>query len=262
MKQALAELRVWITRPGSAARRSAAGFEGLGAVCTLEAAVRLEAAELDESQCRELQAFLPHARLVLTSANAARYFVESLRAYPQLLDALRQLPVSAVGEATARAAEDVGLRVEHLASVALGLELAKEIAADVGAGRVILPGSDLRRPETEEQLLADGLQVLPLTVYRTLPMDQLSPALRTALQEGALDAVALYSPSAVMGVLAGALDTGITVDALPAFLALGPTTAAACESVGHPSAVHPKSPGESELLEAVVQWWSARGASR
>lgn len=262
MKLPLAELRVWITRPGAAARRSASGFETLGARCTVEATVQLQAAHLSAEQRAQLRSFLPESRLVLTSANAAHFLVESLEQDPELLAVLRRLPVSAVGEATARAAEGVGLGVDHVASVALGLELAREIAAAEGSGRVLLPGSDLRRPETEEQLRQDGLEVLPLTVYKTVPVEQLSSALQGALRDRALDAVALYSPSALEGVLNGARSAGISVDQLPALLALGPTTAQACAAAGRAPALQPSEPGEPALLEAVVQWWSKRGASQ
>jgi uroporphyrinogen-III synthase len=262
MTLALAKLRVWITRPGAAARRSAESFEALGASCTVAPVLRLEAAALDPGQRRSLGEFLVEGRIVLTSANAARYFVESLGGDAHLLAAARRCPVSAVGEATARAASALGLRVEHLSSVALGLELAKEIGAEGETRRVILPGSDLRRPEAEAQLRSDGLEVLALTVYRTVVVDRLDDGVRDALLSGSLDAVALYSPSAAQAVLKLGSDAGIAPEKLPAFLALGPTTAAECAALGHPSVVQPESPGEAELVQAVVDWWQRQDASR
>ena len=262
MSLPLAGLRVWITRPGSAAQRSASHFADRGAACALEPAVRLDALELNAKDRAALEDFLPHARLVLTSANAARYFVESLEGTPQLLERVRELPVSALGEATARAATECGLRVEHLASVALGIELAREVGAEQGVPRVILPGSQLRRPETEAQLLAEGIEVLALTVYETLPVQDLSEAIVSALKRGELDAIALYSPSAVHGVIDAARHSELPLETLPPFLALGPTTAAECDEVGHPAAVSPMEPGEAALLEAVAEWWKERGVAQ
>lgn len=260
MKQPLADLRVWITRPGAAARRSAESFEQLGATCIVEPVLRLEAIALSAPQRAKLRQAAPDARIVFTSANAARYFDEGLQEDPALREALLPLPVSAVGEATARAAAGLGWRVEHVASVALGLQLARDLADELRPASVILPGSDLRRPETEAQLRSDGIDVLALTVYRTVPMEGLSEQMRAILKAAGLDAVALYSPSAVQAVVSTGRDAGVQLP--PAFLALGPTTAAECAELGHPSVVQPASPGEPALLDAVVQWWQQRDASR
>jgi len=138
----------------------------------------------------------------------------------------------------------------------------RELGEEEGVARVILPGSQLRRPETEEQLRADGIEVLALTVYQTLPIQGLSAALTSALRNAELDAIALYSPSAVRGVIDAAHDVEIPLESLPPFLALGPTTAAECDAVGHPAAVSPGEPGEEALLEAVTKWWKERGAAQ
>ena len=262
MSPELSGLRVWITRPGPAAQRSASRFEEGGAVCLVAPALSLEPRTLGVEDRHRLLRFLPEARLVLTSANAALYLVESLVGDGHLLDAVKGMPVSAVGEATARAASELGFRVDHLASVALGVELARELGEETERARVVLPGSDLRRQETESQLLEHGVEVLPLTVYRTLPITTLSEEIAVALRAGELDAIAVYSPSAVRGVIGAGEDAGIRASGLPALLALGPSTAAECRELGHAAEVAPEQPGEPALLEAVARWWKKRSATR
>jgi uroporphyrinogen-III synthase len=260
MSERLSGLRLWITRPEPAAARTARRFEEEGAQCRCEATVVLKPENLSPAQRAKLQGFLPGARLLLSSANAARYLLDAVADDPKLEEQVLQLPVSAVGEKTARAAHSLGWQVDHVASVALGLRLAQELVEQGATTRVLLPGSDRRRPEAEALLRDEGVEVLPLCVYRTLPASSLSPSLLEALEGGQLDASLVYSPSAVAGMLSGALAGGLTPRQLPPCLALGSTTASAVVTGGLRLGAAPLAPGEDALVEASVSWWAAKRA--
>ncbi len=260
MNERLSGLRLWITRPEPAALRTARRFEEEGASCRLESTVSLRPVDLSPEECARLSDFLPGARLLLSSANAGRYLLEALANNPQLKARVLQLPVSAVGEKTARAAHSLGWQVEHVASLALGLQLARELVEEGASSRVLLPGSDRRRPEAEALLREEGVEVYPLCVYRTLPAETLSPALLELLREGLLDASLVYSPSAVSGMVTGALAGGLKPRQLPPCLALGSTTASEVVAKGLRLGAAPLAPGEDALVEASVKWWTSKRA--
>ncbi len=260
MSERLSGLRLWVTRPEPAATRTARRFLREGASCRLEATVSLEPVRLGHAECLRLREFLPGARLLLSSANAARYLLDAVDAEEPLKEQLLRMPVSAVGERTARAAHSLGYQVEHVASVSLGLQLARELVEKDASSRVLLPGSDRRRPEAEALLLDQGVEVFPLCVYHTLTADSLSPALVEELRDGQLDASLVYSPSAVSGMRAGALAAGLKPRQLPPCLALGSTTASQVVKEGLALAAAPLAPGEDALVEASVKWWAGKRA--
>lgn len=260
MSERLRGLRLWITRPEPASRRSARRFEREGASCTLEATVSLQASGLERPELDRLRAFLPGARLLLSSSNAARFLVDALEVDSELRRALLATPASVVGESTANYAYSLGLCVDHVASISLGLQLARELVERGTTSRVVLPGSDRRLPEAELFLRDNGVEVLPLCVYRTIPASSLSRLLADSLRAGQLDATLVYSPSAVSGIVAGARDCGLESSHLPPCLALGSTTASEVEKQGLSLAAVPSEPGEEALVESVVQWWSAKRA--
>jgi uroporphyrinogen-III synthase len=261
MSERLSGIRLWVTRPEPAARRSARKFEAEGASCWLEATVSLQAASLQARDRAQLRAFLPGSRLLLSSANAARFLADAVASDRELRQALLQLPVSAVGESTARQAHSLGWRVDHVASISLGVEFARELMDRGAILRVVLPGSDRRRPEIETLLRENGVEVLPLCVYRTIPARSLSADLTEALTAGEFDASLVYSPSAVRGMLAGARARKLDAACLPPCLALGRTTGGEVKAQGLRLVAAPRAPGEDALLEAAVEWWSKRRAN-
>jgi len=259
MSDDLRGLRVWITRPVPAAHHTASLFTSRGAECTVESTVRLESLLLGEEERNRLRVFLPQARLVLTSANAANFFLDAIGDDPKLLAALRRTPVSAVGEITSKAASQRGFRVDHVASKALGVELARELVVRGETPKVVLPGSDLRRQEATDLLRAGGVEVLELTVYRTVPVEAFSLSLDKSLEERQFDLAMVYSPSAVTGMVQGVRALGRSPEELPPCAALGPVTAKAVEDEGCPLAVMAVDPGERSLLDAISRWWRQKG---
>lgn len=173
-----------------------------------------QAAPVDGDQARELQAFItavidsgaPHW-LALTSANTVRALVDAMGDESgKLADALRQavdrgLRVAAVGAATARAAEDEGLRVDLVPppeqASARGMVEVWPDAAPVGsipsadesprlsggfAGpvqpTVFLPQSVKARTTLADGLRERGWEVRTAVAYRMLPWPADEPLVR------------------------------------------------------------------------------------
>ena len=114
MSERLSGIRIWVTRPEPAARRTVHRFEVEGAVCWLEATVSLQATGLEESERERLRSFLPGARLLFSSANAARFLSEAVATDTLLKQAVLRLSVSAVGESTAREAHSLEIGRAHV----------------------------------------------------------------------------------------------------------------------------------------------------
>jgi uroporphyrinogen-III synthase len=121
-----------------------------------------------------------HDALVLTSANAVRH------AGPAL-EALKALPVFAVGAATATAARDAGFEVRAVGAS----DAASLFASAAGAG--------VRRPlhlvgADHVDVAQERLSITRLTVYRADPVDHLPAAALDVLGAGAI--ALLHSPRA------------------------------------------------------------------
>lgn len=129
--------------------------------------------------------------------------------------------VAAVGPGTADALATHGIRVRLTPRDASAAGLLA--AWPPGAGRrVLLPHSDLARPELEEGLRDRGEHPDPVVAYRTVPREP-SAAAQRALAGGA--AVVVTSPSAFAAI-------GPWLEPSTRVLAIGPTTADTVRAAG------------------------------
>ncbi|HEX7097859.1 MAG TPA: uroporphyrinogen-III synthase [Acidimicrobiia bacterium] len=146
------------------------------------------------------------------------------------------VPVAAVGEATAAAVEDVGGRVRFVGSAGLA-GLVSELAKEEPLGRIVFPRAANSDPVPLEQLRGEGTDVVPIDVYRTVPI---------APGRDAVHAVAFASPSAVEGWLLSRPLDGLVIGAI------GHTTASAL--TGHRPVIVPYRPSHRALAEALAQF--------
>lgn len=126
--------------------------------------------------------------------------VTSINAVPALRACEPDLPVFAVGEATAAAARAAG-RSDVQVAAGDGLALAELIAHRIRPeqGLILhLAGTDVR-PGLEQALASTGHRYCRTIVYAAVPRDELAPGVEAALRAQRVDAVLLYSPrSAVL----------------------------------------------------------------
>ena len=160
--------RLFLFRPDVGARHSADRSRGLGLEVTSIPLFEVEPVEWVAPDPAGFDSVL------LTSANAIRFGGEQL-------DRLRALPVHAVGEATARAAEVAGF---GLASVGEGGVDALLAAIPKRTRLLHLCGEDRRLPDRPHAIAC-------VTVYRARPLEQ--PA---GLDELAGQVAAVHSPRA------------------------------------------------------------------
>jgi len=156
------------------------------------------------------------AALAFTSVNGVEAFAR--------LSAVRDRPVFAVGERTARAAREAGFGEVASADGDVGALAALITARASGiGGEVLVPGALEPAGDLISPLVAAGLKARRLAVYETVERD---PAPETLDQLGSLAAVLLHSPRA-----AGKLARVLQARPAPSLraLCLSPSVAAPLE---------------------------------
>lgn len=196
----------------------------------------------DEEEWERVQAAAPAGRadawLALASPRAPMRFAAVCRT--RGAEHLLRLPAAAVGEATARAAAEAGLRVE-LVGPGTGGGLGERMLGRLAPASVVVfvCGRDVR-PELPVRLTGAGHTVLPLTVYRMEP----TPPRELPPLGPSLEAVVLTSPRAAELYLRG-------VGGLPLpcpHWAIGPTTRDAAAALGIDCHI-PREPTLASLAE-------------
>ena len=220
-------MRVWVTRTQSGADATAARLKELGhepLVAPLLAVWPLEA----KADLMRVSA------LAFTSANAVRAFDRAGRD--------PDMPVFAVGEATAQAALIAGYTDVHAGPsdvAALGVL----IGAVLPDGAVVLhPCAAERAGDLEAPLAAAGLILRAVPVYETVPAPS-DAAILAAM--GSAEAILLHSPKA-----ARALKALLERHSTPAarLLCLSPAVAAALQGGKIPAVALATLPNDTALL--------------
>ncbi len=174
-------MRVMVTRPEADAAPLAAELADRGHSMMIEPLLTIVAKPDAAVDLSGVQA------IALTSANGARALAERT--------ARRDLPVFAVGEATAAAARAAGFpAVESAGGDAVALAALIAARLDPGAGAVIHPAARHLAGDLQGRLEAEGFAVRRAVLYESVPSPALSEAAEAALREGRIDVVLFFSP--------------------------------------------------------------------
>lgn len=177
-------MRILVTRPEPDASRQAEMLTARGheaVVAPLLALEYLDDAAIDLAGAQAL---------IVTSRNALR----ALATHKQRDDALK-VPVLAVGDATAHAAQELGFR-EVTIGLGTGAALAGLIAQELapGEGPLIHLAGDALAFDLAAALETYGFTVKKTLLYRGVPADAIPGEALAKLQEGGIDGVILMSP--------------------------------------------------------------------
>ncbi|MBN0038983.1 uroporphyrinogen-III synthase [Cellulosimicrobium cellulans] len=212
------------------------------------------------------------AWVVVTSVNAIEELLASaVRQGVGLADAARRARWAAVGPATRRALEAVGITVElepdensarglvaafaALPSADQGSTSAGQGSTSRGRGVVLLPQGDLAAPTMHDGLHDLGYVPHVVTVYRTVT-HTLAPDVVAAWRAGEVDAVVLTSGSVVREV---ARQLGPRDDVVG--VAIGDPTARAARDVGLRLDAVAERPTDAALAAALTDALAATGSA-
>jgi uroporphyrinogen-III synthase len=177
-------MRLLVTRPEPDATRQAETLAARGHEPVIAPLLLVEPAAGAAFQLDGAQA------LIVTSRNALR----ALASHPAL-GAARALPLFAVGEATAKAANELGFS-RVAAGPGTGAALAELIAEtlDPERGALVHLAGETLAFDLKSALQAEGFTVRQPVLYRAVPATRLPEAVLALLNAGRLDGVVLMSP--------------------------------------------------------------------
>jgi uroporphyrinogen-III synthase len=174
-------MRVLVTRPEADAAPIAADLAARGHTAVIEPLLTIVARPDAAVDLTGVQA------LALTSANGARILAGRT--------ARRNLPVYAVGDATAAAARAAGFAAVESAGgdvVALAALIAARRAPN--AGRILHAAAGQPAGDLKGRLEAAGFAVRRVALYDARPSTAFSAATGAALKDGRIDAALFFSP--------------------------------------------------------------------
>lgn len=197
-------MRIWVTRPVEDAAELAEALRAEGIEVLVEPLLQIVYADGPPLDLAGAQA------LIATSANGVRAFARR--------NQQRDVPVLAVGDATARTARAAGFTsVESAAGDVAALAGLARLRLDPARGPVLHVAAAAVTGDLAGALAAAGLGYRREVLYEARTVDRLSDRLAADLGRGAVDAVVVFSPR-----------TGATLVRLLSATAL---SAAACELI-------------------------------
>ena len=197
--------------------------------------------------------------IAFTSVNAVRAVREKFEDYGLDARAFSGLKIAAVGDKTAQAIGEWGLRADLMPS---GEQSAAGLLADWPEydelldpiNRVFLPRADIATENLVAGLIDLGWECDDVTAYRTVRAAPPPAATRDAIKTGKFDAVVFTSSSTVRNLV------GIAGKPHPSTIiaVIGPATAKTAEEHGLRVDVLAPSPSIEDLVEALADFGGAR----
>jgi uroporphyrinogen-III synthase len=190
--------------------------------------------------------------LLFTSANA-------VEAFGRRAGAVRfGGRVAVIGEATARAVEAVGMRVDLVARQAVAESLVEAMLPyvrreDGGPSKMLLTRAEEAREVLPQTLRSAGAEVTVASAYRNLVPAGSAAAVRELFREeaGAPAAITFTSSSSVRNLLAVCEAAGVELPAEALRVSIGPITSAMLREVGYPAHAEAATASVRALAEAV-----------
>ena len=253
MNLPLAGCRILVTRGASQVARLSDDLRALGATPVEVPVIEIQPPASYAALDAALHGLADYDWLILTSANAAR----SLATRSALLGIELSLPaslkVAAVGPATAKETEAMGLAVVLMPESAIAESLVEALAGQARGKRVLLARAAVARDVLPDALRAAGATVDVVSVYRNVLPAAAPEDLRRAL-DGKLDAATFTSSSTATHLAAAAARLAGVVFPLagvPA-ISIGPITSATLRELDWEPAAEADPHDVSGLIAAVV----------
>lgn len=232
-------MRVLVTRPEEDAGGLVERIAALGHEAVHAPLIKIETRAGVEIDLAGAQA------IVATSRNALR----ALATNPAL-DAALQLPLLAVGRATAAFAREMGFREVHTGP-GDGSGLAETIRAMLNPahGALLHISGETLAFDLAAALAPAGFTIRRAIVYRSTPADRLPPLVADRLRDSSLDAVTLMSPRTAETYARLVAEAGLVEAARgPAYICLSPAVAERLSPIAPGHVLTPPTPSTEEML--------------
>jgi uroporphyrinogen-III synthase len=264
----LTDKRILITRTRHQASDLAVQLEALGAnpilIPTIEIAPPESYAPLDGA----LAQLNSYSWLLFTSANAVEVFHHRLNLQQARLSHRAsnlhsskepQKPrIAAIGPATARAVQSIGLIVDLIPPQYVAESLAAALAPYATGTKMLLIRAEQARDVLPEALTAAGAAVTIANAYRNqIPPDSI-PTLQSLFSSPAThpDAITFTSASTATNLFALLETANLTLPSNILLASIGPITSRTLRDLGHPPTVEATEPTIPALIQAIASSFS------
>ena len=197
--------------------------------------------------------------VVLSSTNAASYFMRHFLASSRDVRDLKGVQLCAVGPATADSLSRYGLKIDLIPDEYRGecVVRALEGSQKLMGARVLLPRANLANDELPDQLRDAGAAVTAVTAYQTAAVDFDTPGgpdVYRLLLEKRIDIVTFTSGSSVRNFVK-VIGVDQTVDLLNQVdvACIGPVTAGTASRLGITTTIMPSDYTVPAMVQAIVQ---------
>jgi uroporphyrinogen III methyltransferase / synthase len=191
----LAGRRVLVTRPAGQGEDLATAIRGSGGEAICVPVVRLDAPDSWQPLDDAIGAAGAYDWIVFSSVNGVRGFVARLRAAGRDARWLGTARIAAIGSATRRELDAVGLACDLVPDEFRSEGLAAAFADLPAGGRFLLVRADRGRDVLPTRLAAAGHHVVDVAAYTNRPLDELDAATLEAVDAAGIDWVTVTSPS-------------------------------------------------------------------
>jgi len=190
--------------------------------------------------------------LIFTSANAVEVFQRRAASTPP------PNRIAAIGPATAKAIEKLGLHVDLIPPKHVAESLADAMTEQVSGKRILLIRAEEARDVLPDALNQAGAELTIVSAYRNqIPAESIL-AIQQLFSAPALvpDVVALTSASTVRNLFSLNEAAGTTIPLTVVFASIGPITSAALREEGYQPAVEAKAASIPDLVRAITGYFT------
>jgi uroporphyrinogen-III synthase len=254
----LAGRRVLVTRAVHQIGKLSAKLREAGAIPVEVPILEIQPPESFESLDAALRNFSRYDWLILTSANTVRALETRAKMLGLSLGQHNRLKVAAIGEGTAKTAEEAGLRVTFVPVTNVAESLILGLKGQVSGACILLARATKARDVIPGALQEAGALVDVVDAYQNVIPAGAPGELRRALAEG-LDAATFASSSSVTHLRAAAVaaDLAWPFPGVEAF-SIGPITSGTLREQNWEPAAEAKVSDIDGLVRAVSEFFAAR----
>ncbi len=249
--------RILVTRTREQASKLVELLDDLGAECLEVPTIKIEPLEDYHALDQALTHLEDFDWVVFTSVNGVRYFFARLFACGKDARALAKARLAAIGQATAEALNDYGLKVDLLPQEFRAEGLITAFAElGVSGKKILIPRALEAREILPQKLQEMGAEVLVAPAYRTVIPEEEAARARELLREG-VDVVTFTSSSTAKNLLAMLGDEAHELLSPVVRASIGPITSATLKKAGLPPQIEAQEFTVPALVKAIREYFAS-----
>ncbi len=253
----LAGKRILVTRARHQASQLAAELELLGAETLVIPAIEIMPTESYDPLDRALQGIMHFEWIIFTSANAVRVFGERMRLLGTPAASLEKLKIAAIGPATARAIQELGLETCAMPERYVAESLVDSLGVGVAGCRVLLVRAKIARDVIPVALCSLGATVDIAEAYQNVvPVESVAALQRAFVQPDlAPHAVTFTSSSSARNFFTLMDEAAMALPRSMVLASIGPITSATLRELGCEPQCEAEQATVAGLAQAVAEYF-------